>query len=379
MGTNWFDQLILLGALQGFILAVVIWKKKNANIAVVRLLATLLILTSFILIGRVFYLTTFLKQYWLVYTYTDIIIFLFGPIIYFFTSTLLGNKLPNWPNLRWHFLPTIIHLLIFNTIISLALSGIITSISRFQLVMMYFALEFFAIVSMSIYLWKSIRLFNDYESAYYHSFSFPVLSSFLKPFLYFFSFLTIIWGIAFAFKVANQFGGNDGSLYYGFWTLAAISTYLLSYKILLNPDVLHVQQFAIPAQPETNKNTAGVDEDTDLELKNQLTELIKTTRIYQNPKLSLEDLAQSMQISRHELSRIINQGFGKNFFDLINSYRIIAFIKIYSAGDNLTFLEVAYEVGFNSKSAFNRAFRKEKGTSPSEYFRTQPNLQEQTQ
>ena len=175
-------------------------------------------------------------------------------------------------------------------------------------------------------------------------------------------------------KFVDVIPGDDGIFYYGFWTLIAISTYLISYKILLNPEILNIQKQKTERssngiqKPEANKEVV-------LQSKKQLEQFLENTKIYQNPKLSLEDLAQAMQSNRHELSKIINQGFGKNFFDLINSYRIKEFIKYYEKGDNLTFLEVAYQVGFNSKSAFNRAFRKETGSSPSEYFKNQPKLQ----
>jgi AraC-like DNA-binding protein len=72
----------------------------------------------------------------------------------------------------------------------------------------------------------------------------------------------------------------------------------------------------------------------------------------------------------HVLSRVINDGFGKNFFDFINTYRIEEFKR--RADDphykNFTLLGIAYEVGFNSKSAFNRSFKKITGQTPREHF-----------
>lgn len=376
MGTNWFDQLILFGALQGFVLVCVIWKKRAENKIVLDFLGALVFLTSVILIGRLFFLTTYLNKFWFVYTYADIIIFLFGPIIYFFTTSLLGKELPRWSRLKWHFLPALIHLLIFNTILSLAALELITGLKQLHYILIYSFLEISAIISLGIYLWKSINVYHQFELEHYNNQSSPLLTSFLKPFLYFLSVLTILWCSAFLLKYIDLGPGDEGVVYYGFWTLTAVSTYFLSYKILLNPEVLSIQtlttgQHSVEYQKplETNSET--------LLLKSKLKELLDHTDIYQNPKLSLDDLAQAMAINRHELSKIINQGFGKNFFDLINSYRIQAFVKYYQEEPNSTFLEIAYQVGFNSKSAFNRAFRKEKGSSPSQYFKTRPSLQQQ--
>ena len=374
MEANWFDQLILLGALQGFILAIVIWSKKAGNKNTLSILSTIVVLTSIILIGKVFFTTASLKRFWAVYTYADTIIFLFGPLIYFFTASILGKSLPKWSKISWHFIPALIHLLVFNTILSLAALDVITSMKRIHFSVIYYSMEFFAILSLGLYLWKSIQLFNQNEVDHYNSQSSPLLTSFLKPFLYIFSGLTAIWALGFVLKFVEIIPGDEGIVYYGFWILIAISIYLMTYKILLSPEVLTIKNEKA-ALPSDAKPKIDVEDEALIQSKNELAHFMESSKIYQNSKLSLEELAQAQQISRHELSRIINQGFGKNFFDLINSYRVEAFIQKIEANNNLTFLEVAFEVGFNSKSAFNRAFRKETGTSPSDYFKNLPKLQ----
>ena len=369
MGINWLEQFILFGAMQGFLLALVISRMKNSNQVAKVFLGSLLVLTSFILIGRVFFQTEFLQKYWMVYTYTDIIIFLFGPIIYLFTCSLLGRKLPPVSKLHWHFWPALIHLFIVNTFLSLAIAGVITFLTRLHFILIYSTLEFLAIASLGIYLWKSVKLFNQYELEYFSNYSSPNVHSFLKHFLFFFLIILGFWMIAFFMKSVNLVIDNNGTVYYGFWTLGAISTYFLSYKVLLDPEILKapkleeskifdkITSIPIPISQEI------------LNTKTQLAYFLESKKVYQNPNLSLNDLVEAMQINRHDLSKTINQGFNKNFFDLINSYRIQEFIEKYDA--KYTFLEIAFEVGFNSKSAFNRAFRKETGTNPSTYFKNQ--------
>lgn len=351
-------------------------EKKNISSKLSFLLGSLLVMTSVILVGRMFYQIENLKRFWVIYTYADVIIFLFGPVIFFFTRTLLRKPALSRSATYWHLLPAALHLLVFNTYIVLVNTGQINDSIVVPLNWLFYVLEFTAIISLGIYTWKSIQLYEKYEVEHYESYSFPALSTFLKSFLYFFALLSVVWGLAFVLRYWELVKDNEGIGYYGFWTFAAISTYFLTYKILLHPEVLEVEDRGLIGTQKTEE-TANHSSDQELVLqKYALEQLMEETKIYQNPKLSLDELASAMDISRHELSRIINQGIGKTFFDMVNSYRIEEFIEEYTKGHNLTFLEVAYQVGFNSKSAFNRAFRKATKLSPSEYFKKQPKLQD---
>lgn len=105
------------------------------------------------------------------------------------------------------------------------------------------------------------------------------------------------------------------------------------------------------------------------EYKEQLLNLISNETPFLNPEVSLADLSEELSISTKHLSQVINQSFNKSFFDFINSYRIQKAQQILkeSRDDKLTILEVMYEVGFNSKSSFNTAFKKETGQTPTEF------------
>ena len=92
---------------------------------------------------------------------------------------------------------------------------------------------------------------------------------------------------------------------------------------------------------------------------------------YQDPELSLGSLAAQLDITTHELSRIINTVLKKSFSDFINEYRVqdVIYKMQDPAYDHITFLGIAYESGFNSKATFNRTFRQVTGTTPLEYKR----------
>lgn len=94
-------------------------------------------------------------------------------------------------------------------------------------------------------------------------------------------------------------------------------------------------------------------------------------QLFLNPELTIDELARGVGSSSRMVSQTINSGFGKNFFDYVNTYRIEMAQRLFreNKDSKLTVLEVMYQVGFNSKSSFNTQFRIKTGTTPSEYLR----------
>ncbi|MCA0932728.1 helix-turn-helix domain-containing protein [Lutimonas saemankumensis] len=108
------------------------------------------------------------------------------------------------------------------------------------------------------------------------------------------------------------------------------------------------------------------------EYKERLIELFNTEKTFLDPEVSLKDLSEKLSISSKNLSQVINQSFDKSFFDFINSYRIKEAQHIFKEAkdDKMTVMEVMFDVGFNSKSSFNTAFKKETGQTPTEFRKT---------
>ena len=88
--------------------------------------------------------------------------------------------------------------------------------------------------------------------------------------------------------------------------------------------------------------------------------------VHLNPELKLGDLAKALGTNASVLSRVINTSHQLNFNDFINARRCATFLEKVEAGEHLqhTLLSLALDSGFNSKSTFNRAFRKQYGKSP---------------
>ncbi|MDH5400656.1 MAG: helix-turn-helix domain-containing protein [Cyclobacteriaceae bacterium] len=122
---------------------------------------------------------------------------------------------------------------------------------------------------------------------------------------------------------------------------------------------------------EKTKSTyqkSSLKDDLAREKHNLLTDLMVSQKPYLDPNLTLNSLAQYLEIPPHHLSQIINQFEEQNFNDFVNKYRVEEFIDRASQVTHLSFLGIALDSGFNSKSTFNTVFKKHKGTTPSQYM-----------
>ncbi len=103
----------------------------------------------------------------------------------------------------------------------------------------------------------------------------------------------------------------------------------------------------------------------------RLTDLMDKERLFTNPELTLGETAQKLNIHPNYLSQVINSVAKKNFYDYINFQRVEEFNRLAQDPKNqkFTLLYLAFECGFNSKTSFNRNFKKIMGMSPSEYLK----------
>jgi len=90
---------------------------------------------------------------------------------------------------------------------------------------------------------------------------------------------------------------------------------------------------------------------------------------YLDPSLTIQELANQINIPVRDLSVLINHHMDQHFFDFVNEYRIQKAMNILKdkSKNDLTILEILYEVGFNSKSSFNTSFKKYTRLTPTEY------------
>lgn len=141
---------------------------------------------------------------------------------------------------------------------------------------------------------------------------------------------------------------------------------LIFYKALQHPEI-----FTGIAEPDRRPKyeQSRLTDAEKKEYRDKLEQYFANEKPFLNPELTINDVAHALDISAKYLSQVINESLQKNFYDFINSYRIEeAKKKLKNEEDTKkTVLEVLYDSGFNSKSAFNTAFKKHTGYTPTQY------------
>lgn len=103
------------------------------------------------------------------------------------------------------------------------------------------------------------------------------------------------------------------------------------------------------------------------ELAIQLQKTMVANSLWRKNDLRLEDLAQKLELPKHYVSQVINEQFNMNFFEFVNKYRIEEAKILIEQDKTSTLIEIAYQVGFNNKVSFGKAFKNNTNLSPLEF------------
>ncbi|HEX7025981.1 MAG TPA: helix-turn-helix domain-containing protein [Gammaproteobacteria bacterium] len=98
---------------------------------------------------------------------------------------------------------------------------------------------------------------------------------------------------------------------------------------------------------------------------------METEKLFLNPRLTVDEFAGHVKLSPRQVSSAINRCLGRNFLEFVNSYRVEEAKRIFAepASSDDAVLDIASKSGFNSKATFNRFFKKFTGITPTEYRR----------
>ncbi len=161
---------------------------------------------------------------------------------------------------------------------------------------------------------------------------------------------------------------NDLPLFHSQIICMALMVLYVGYSASVQPYVFS-GHFSYGNQLFPKYEKSGLTDSLSQELMQSLICLFNNEKIYKDSAICLETVAQRLNTTRHNASQVINEHFNMNFHELVNSYRIQEAKSILETDiqKNLNIIDVAYEVGYNNKVTFNKAFKKDTDLTPSEY------------
>lgn len=358
---NLYDLAFLGTIFIGFTFALLLWITKNVNHHANRFLA-LGLLTMIAWMVRILAIDVKLEMY---LRYWDRLPLQFllavGPFLYFYVLTITRPQYRFVGKDLLHFSPLLFEQVVLALEISESIrTGTPTYSTRIS-GQINPVLQGLIFVSNMFYLYRCDKLIQNF----YRQLQ-PVLMDrpliefrWLRRLLAASALLWILWLLC---AVLNYVGHRDSNYtYYPFYIFFAVIIIWTATAAFLQPQATITMQ----SSQDPPQRISG-----ELIAKGQwLVREIETAMHYQDPDLTLGLLAEKLQLTPHELSRIINTAFKKSFSDFINEYRVTEVLrKMQDPGyDNMTLLGIAFEAGFNSKTTFNRIFKQMTGKSPTEY------------
>jgi AraC-like DNA-binding protein len=131
---------------------------------------------------------------------------------------------------------------------------------------------------------------------------------------------------------------------------------------------LHLAIDKVVGQQVQHYRKSALDELMMNEYEFSLREHMAKSKLFLNAEISLEDLSKETKIPKHHLTQLLNERFKQNFYSFINEYRIREAVKaLENPAKEVNILSLAYDCGFNSKSSFNKYFKKLTDHTPSSY------------
>ncbi|MBX2828156.1 MAG: helix-turn-helix domain-containing protein [Flavobacteriaceae bacterium] len=361
------DVIIFIGISQGIFLMLTILRIPQANKRANAILALLIGIATHMLIGRVL-MVRFLTKATFFYSWIfDVPLYLFGPLLFLYTRRLLFQNKLSKKSLLLHFMPgalflilTITLFIIYNpdTYYEAYLKGTFTWIFN--------AIFISAIGSNLFYLIKSFGILRKFKKASRNSFSFdqsPV--NYLTYFLSAITLIIVVWALGFVNNsVFDQF--FNFFTYDLVWAVIPAFIFVIGYYSLKQPDL-----FRVVPEKEAKVQKKRLTEGEASLLQNKLDVLMREEKIYLESELTLTDVSKRLHTSSNNLSWLLNNVYQTTFYDFINSHRINEFLQKVKNQEHLqhTILALSLDVGFKSKSTFNKAFKLTMNDTPSNYIK----------
>ncbi|BAO75756.1 transcriptional regulator araC family protein [Winogradskyella sp. PG-2] len=306
-------------------------------------------------------------------------VFLIGPVVYFYTKSQLNYNFKISKKDYLHFVPAVLYL-IYSLIVFVTDKLILDDYYFYannrdkDLANWY---QVLGLLSMSFYLVLSLRFYFNYKKLVFNKVSYAetVLFQWIRNFMIAFLGILILRVL---FFIINPDWGQFGRQFWHYITFSFVFYYIaitgysnvIKQISLANEKLKTINVFEDEFQISDDEIKPIENEKDNQIWKDKLSVLMSEKRLFENPRLTLQDVANELNITTKTVSSVVNTTFKMNFNDFVNHHRIESVKEKLSLGEHKTstLLGIALDSGFNSKATFNRAFKKSTSLSPKDYI-----------
>ena len=369
-----FSTIILLGALQGFIVSSLLFviKKNRKSNRVLAFLILVITLASFNLYGNYadWFGSPILR--FLAQIIPLVMPMAIGPLIYLYVQSILEPEFKITKKQRRHFYPLLIDFIPSITVFIYGIGLLLKLVNNNPAPWGNFIDTFNVYadiprwMSITIYVWLSAKYLSAYKLKHNgalngHSVNFKWLSQFIRVFMVF----QAIWLVYLIPYVIPRY--TDWMLNTFDWYPIYLPMAVIIYWLGIKGYVMSQRQ--IISDKKSSSNTA-LSADLVEQVIASLTKTMDVGKAYLNPSLNLAIMAETTSFAQRVISTVLNQHMQISFNDYVNGYRVNECKKRMGQPDmnNLTIAGVALECGFSSQATFQRVFKASTGLTPKEYI-----------
>ncbi|HEY0053854.1 MAG TPA: helix-turn-helix domain-containing protein [Pedobacter sp.] len=298
-----------------------------------------------------------------------VLVFLLGPLIYFYVLALTRNNF-------WFSWVHLIHLLPMMILFTLLIPQYMLGAEEKRMLLTEkpgngdIILACIAILQVAIYFIYALKIIYQHSVTIKNYFS-QIERLSLNWLVGLIAALSVIWLIWLLNTLAPS-----SVLKYTEAVLFTVAVYWMGLKGIKQPDIFMKFQ-GQDSQPKEVKTDipakkyekSGIAKNRIEAALDALDHCMKVKKLYRQNELTLAQLADNVGIPNHHLSQLLNERLNSNFYDYVNGYRVeeVKSELIKEETNRFTILAIALDAGFNSKASFNKAFKKHSGFSPSEF------------
>lgn len=373
MELTFLNAIELLAGFQAFLFAIYLIFSKEGKKLSNYFIALFIMLLAYNILD---FFAEFIFNRWSenITTFLQLFIYLAAPALYLHIKTSLFSNYKLKAKDSWHSLPFLLLLgIVLWLIIVEYTQGNVSEQTERNIGLIFYAVLYLQTFS---YLYYSYRELKKHKRIFYENYS----NTNTKRYAYIANLILMV-AVLYFLSMVNIFT----RWVYQFESFSFISYVVITAVLILfcwliilglrSPELFIDEAKAQPSVKKLVKLNAGnltlKSEAENNELGERVNQYMKEEEPFLDASLTLHTLAQETGISSRELSILINHHLDKHFFDFVNEYRIEKAMELLTSPDrrDFTVLEILYEVGFNSKSSFNTAFKKHTGLTPTEYRR----------